>query len=381
MLYYFHMGRAKMRSKAIKTATMISAACCLISMSGCFLRPITKKYSYEQASEELLKCIEVKEPEGAVPEGMEVMYVMTRKVYMDYEGHSSDYRYEHDGEGRETAMISDKDETPSRVSRTFNDDGTIASKEKVTTGEVKGYRSPDFRIEFKYNDDGQLVSFSEKKELSDSEEITTEEYEYENGHLVRGEGKEYQYNDTELPYYDYVAEVSENYEGRHVSIVKYYYDGNWVRISRETDESTVTYEYENGVLTGTTSVDQWGYVSVYDAGGNLLTTHDKDGNLITHNEYNEHGDNILHEDWRSGKCTSRNTATYEYDDRGNRTVMNKDFWSVNSDGEEHSFSSRDAFQYDEHGLLISEVTEISGSFTNMTVYSYEAILVPAGSGN
>ena len=166
-----------MRSKAIKTATMISAACCLISMSGCFLRPITKKYSYEQASEELLKCIEVKEPEGAVPEGMEVMYVMTRKVYMDYEGHSSDYRYEHDGEGRETAMISDKDETPSRVSRTFNDDGTVASKEKVTTGEVKGYRSPDFRIEFKYNDDGQLVSFSEKKELSDSEEITTEEYE------------------------------------------------------------------------------------------------------------------------------------------------------------------------------------------------------------
>ena len=252
----------------------------------------------------------------------------------------------------------------------------------MTTGEIRGYRTPDFKAEFKYNGDGQLVSYSETMVLNDgSEETSTEEYEYENGHLIRGEGKDFQYNDKELPYYDYVAEVYEDYEGRDVRIVKYFYDENWVKISRETDESTVTYEYENGVLTGSSSVDQWGYVSVYDAEDHLLTTHDKDGNLITHNEYNEHGDNIFHEDWRDGKCNSRHTTTYKYDDRGNLIELNRDFWSVNRDGEENAFSSRDTYEYDEHGILITEVTWISGSFSNMTVYSYEAILVPAGSGN
>lgn len=376
------MGRAKMRTRLINSISILCAASCLLSLPGCFLKRITKTYTYEEASEELLKCLEVKDWDGEVPDGMEVKYVMTRKVYMDYEGHLYDYRYENDSEGRETAQISDKDKATIRVSRTFNDDGTIASKEKVTTGEIRGYRTPDFKTEFEYNGDGQLVSYSETMVLNDgSEETSTEEYEYENGHLIRGEGKDFQYNDKELPYYDYVAEVYEDYEGRDVRIVKYYYDENWVRTSRETDESTVTYKYENGVLISSSSVDQWGYVSVYDAEEHLLTTHDKDGNLRTHNEYNEHGDNILQEDWRDGKCTSRNTATYEYDDRGNHTVQNKDFWSVNSDGEERSFSSRDTYEYDEHGLLISEVTEINGRFSHMTVYSYEAILVPAGSGN
>lgn len=368
-----------MRTDRIKAVSVICAASCLLSMTGCFLisgkSGKNSKNSYENVSEELNKCIEVKDWDGQVPDGMEVKYVMTRKVYKDYQGTTSDYTFEHDSAGRETAMRSDNDKVPSRVLRTFNDDGTVASKEKVTEGKIYGYHTPDFKATFEYNDNGQIVSFSYRDE--NDEETETTKYEYENGHLIRGEGKDYTYNDTELPYYDYVAEVSEEYEGRHVRILKYYYDENWVMTSKDTGESTVTYEYENGVIAGSTSVDQWGYVSVYDAEGNLLTKHDKDGNLLIKNTYNEHGHCISQEEWRDGKQTSRNTATCEYDKNGNRTVMKKDFWSVNSDGEERSFSASYTYQYDEHGLLLSEVSEISGRFDCMTVYSYEAILVPA----
>ena len=370
-----------MRSKLKIFISGMCAAGLLVSVSGCFRIPGTKKYSYEDVSGKLLKEATVKEWDGAVPDGMEVRYAVTRKLYTDYEGHSSDTRYEYDKAGHRNAEINVNDKYTVRVSVTYNDDGTVAGKEKETTGKVTGYHQPDYIVSYEYDGEGRLISFSRtviKENGNDEPEKNITELEYENGFLVRIDDDEYPYNDTELPYFQYVVEVSDDMNDDYFAVYKCFYDENWVLTSMEKGEKTITYEYDDdGVLTGWTSADRWGRLAYYNAEGVFLYEIDADGEMLRRDTYNEHGDNICQEHWRDGKYASKNDAAYEYDANGNKTVENKDFWSVNSDGEERSFKAKTTYTYDEHGLLISELSEIDGRFNHMTVYAYEAILVSA----
>ncbi len=372
-----------MRSKPKIFISGLCAAVFLVSVSGCFRVRDTKKYSYEDASEKLLDEATVKEWDGAVPDGMEVRYAVSRRLRMDYEGHLSDTRFEYDKAGRKSAETDVEEKLTVRVSITYNDDGTVAGKEKESTGKkVTGYYQPDYIVSYEYDDDGHLISFSrtvKKDNDTDEPEKSITELEYENGFLVRIDDTEYQYNDTELPYYQYVVEVSDDLNNSYFTVNKCFYDENWVMTSMEKGERTIVYEYDgDGVITGWTSNDRWGRSTFYDADGVFRYEVDADGEMLRRDTYNEYGDIICQENWRDGKYSSKNDATYEYDANGNKTVQNKEYWSVNSDGEEHSFESKTTYVYDEHGLLISEVTEISGKFNSMTVYAYEAILVPAG---
>ena len=100
------------------------------------------------------------------------------------------------------------------------------------------------------------------------------------------------------------------------------------------------------------------------------------GELWIRNTLNDHGDIILYESWKDGELDAKDSSEYEYDSDGNVVTKVTDYWSVNSDGEEHSFTAVTTYEYEEHGLLISEVNMIDERFSSMTVYSYEAILVP-----
>lgn len=375
-----YVGRAKMRYKITKIGSILCAASFLVSLSGCLFFPGYKKYTYNQVSEELRKTITVTDWDGPVPDGMEVRYVMTRKVWKDDEGNSSDLRYEYDEKGRQTAEISVEDNHSTRASLVYNDDGTLARKEYKTTGKIYGYHIQDFEVTYEYNDNAQLVSYKRVSFSDEGEESRKEitQYEYENGHLVSDGNRTYDYNDDAAPFYEYVVNVSDSHSSADVSIKKCFYDENRVLISEknESSETIVNYEYENGVLTGSTATDKWGYCTHYDADGNRLYETDSDGNYIFRYTYNEHGDQLSYEEWKDGKPRSKNTSSYVYDENGNRVSLEKEFWSVDSDGKERSFKSKDTYEYDEHGLLISEVSEIDGRFNRMEVYSYEAILVP-----
>ena len=369
-----------MHFKVKKVISILCAASCLASLSGCFLRPVSKNYTYDQVSEELRKEITVKGWDGQVPEGMEVRYVLTRELTKDSSGTVIDYRYEYDSAGRLAAETSVKEKYSIRTAYTYNDDGTLAGKEQRTTGKITGYHIPDHKVEFEYNGEGQLVSYTRIRYDDDTHEETARDvtlYEYENGHLVRAGDATYDYNDDAAPYYEFCAVVNEPDSSADITIRKCFYDEEGLLISEEYGERTRSYEYENGVLTGITVTDKWGYCSYCDAEGNMITETDKDGNLIQRDERNANGDRTCHEEWKNGKHRLKDTYTYVYDDKGNRLSVETEYWSVKDDGTESNFRSVDTYEYDEHGLLTAEVVEVSDRFSRMIVYSYEAILVTA----
>ena len=369
-----------MHFKVKKVISILCAASCLASLSGCFLLPVSKNYTYAQVSEELRKEITVNDWDGQVPEGMEVRYVLTRELSKDSSGMVIDHRYDYDNEGRRIAETDVKKNYSIRMSYAYNDDGTLARKEHRTTGKITGYHINDYKVDFEYNDKGQITSYTRIWYADDTLDETSRDvnvYEYENGHLVRAGDSTYDYNDDAAPYYEYIAVVNEPDSSADVTVRKCFYDEEGLLISEEYGERTRSYEYENGVLTGITVTDKWGYCSYCDAEGNMITETDKDGNLIQRDERNANGDRTCHEEWRNGKPRSKDTYTYVYDDKGNRLSVETEYWSVKDDGTESSFRSFHTYEYDEHGLLTAEVVEVSGKFSRMVVYSYEAILVPA----
>ena len=370
-----------MRYKARKTGSILCAASCLISLSGCLFLPKTKSYTYDQISEELRKDISVTDWDGPVPDGMEIKYVMTRKVYKDDSGTGHDIRYEYDDAGRQVAEISVDKNYSTRASLVYNDDGTLARKDYKTAGKISGYHINDYEVTFEYNDNEQLVSCTRVSYNDKGEEnrrVVTG-FEYEHGHLVRSDGNTYDYNDVEAPYFEYVALVNDYHFSGDVKIVKRFYDEDGLLISEEYDETVTAFEYENGVLTGETSTNKRGICIRMDADGRYLSNTDPDGTLNWRYTYNEYGDQICYEEWKNGKPRVKNDSSYVYDGNGNCLSLEKKFWSVKDDGTESSFTSTTTYEYDEHGLQLCEVTKIDGRFSRMEVYSYEAILIPAAS--
>ena len=76
-----------------------------------------------------------------------------------------------------------------------------------------------------------------------------------NGHLIKAGDENYDYNFETLPYYEYVIEIDDSDYDYKVN--KCYYDENNVLTGMDTHDYQIVYEYEDGVLTGWTSKDQW----------------------------------------------------------------------------------------------------------------------------
>ena len=372
-----------MKTNSIRKISSIAlASCILVSLTGCPLHmPVSKPtIDLDTAEEDLRDEIKVTDWNGEVPDGMEIMYVCNRTIRLDYEQHRDEKLYEHDGFGRVTATVSVEEKGTKRLQLTYNDDGTIAEKKYVKDGNFTGYQLPDYTTEYTYNDKGQLTAFSKVMiNLSGNETKNTVEFEYENGHLVLSDGMEdddieYGYNFDTLPYYEYVVEVNDT--DADFTVIKNYYDENNLLTASEKGDIRTDYEYENGVLTGWSQTNNSNSVNYYNAEGTLLSNVNSKGELTLRNTLNDHGDRILYESWKDGKLKAKDSSEYEYDSDGNIVTKVTEYWSVNDDGEEHSFTSVHTYEYEEHGLLISEVNMIDERFTSMTVYSYEAILVP-----
>ena len=371
-----------------KISSIALASCILVSLTGCPLHMPVSKPTIDQdtAEEDLRDEIKVTDWNGEVPDGMEIMYVCNRTIRLNYEQHRDEKLYEHDGFGRVTATVSVEEKGTKRLQLTYNDDGTIAEKKYVKDGNFMGYQIPDYTTEYTYNDKGQLTAYSKVMiNLSGNETKKAAEFEYENGHLVRINGMEddiddmeYDYNFDTLPYYEFVVEVDDT--DADYFVIKNYYDENNLLTASEKGEIRTTYEYENGVLTGWSQTNfhnnNSNSVSYYNAEGTLLYIENGKGELWIRNTLNDHGDIILYESWKNGELDEKHSSEYEYDADGNIVTEVTEYWSKNNDGEEESFTSVHTYEYEEHGLLISEVDMIGEKFMSMTVYSYEAILVP-----
>ena len=360
-----------------KLSCAVLASCVLVSLSGCSIPFIN--ISAKKAAKELTPEISVTDWEGDVPEGMEVTYVCSREIYMNSTRDKSDTLYEYDGYGRQTGIIEDSFSGDSESHVIYNDDGTIAER-SFADKRTSGYRPKNYTFTYTYNDKGQLASYNAVfiEPYGDrARDEESGEFVYENGHLVSDGENEYDYNFDTLPYYEYVVEVNEDSDNVF-KIAKYYYDENNVLTAKEIKDNRTDYQYEDGVLTGWVLTYSMGTQYVYDAEGNSLCVLDADGNTSQSWTYNDRGDVITHEIFNiAGLTGSASTYTYdyEYDSDGNKVKVTEEY-RRERDGKETVSTYETTYEYEEHGLLISEVHMSGKRFLHMTVYSYEAILVP-----
>lgn len=361
-----------------KLSCAVLASCVLVSLSGCRIPFIN--ISAKKAAEELAPEICVTDWEGDVPDGMEVTYVVSREITLNYSRNRYEYQYEYDSYGRRTGSkdISGNDASETHV--IYNDDGTIAERNYVAKKSPSGFKPRDYTFTYTYNDKGRLVSYNAVFIEPYGDRARYEksgEFVYENGHLVSDGDNEYDYNFDMLPYYEYVVEVNEDSDNVFL-VAKYYYDENNVRTAREINGNRTDYQYEDGVLTGWVLTYSMGTQYVYDAEGNSLCVIEADGNTSQSWTYNDHGDVISYEIINiAGLAGSASTSTYtyDYDSDGNKVKVTEEYRSER-DGKEIVSTYVTTYEYEEHGLLVSEVHMNGKSFDRMTVYSYEAILVP-----
>ena len=358
-----------------KISCAVLASCVLVSLSGCSIPFIN--ISAKKAAKELTPEISVTDWEGDVPEGMDVIYVCSREIYMNSTRDKSDTLYEYDGYGRQTGIIKDSFSGDYESHVFYNDDGTIAER-NFADKRTSGYRPKDYIFTYTYNDKGQLASYNAVfiEPYGDrARDEESGEFVYENGHLVSDGDNEYDYNFDTLPYYEYVVEVNEDSDNVFL-VAKYYYDENNVRTAREINGNRTDYQYEDGVLTGWVLTYSMGTQYVFDAEGNYLCSKNADGDTDETWTYNDHGDVITHEIFKSPVLSDTTyTYDYEYDSDGNKVKVTEEC-RRESDGKETVSTYVTTYEYEEHGLLVSEVHMSGKRFLYMTVYSYEAILVP-----
>ena len=379
-----------MRITTKRIGSIICVAVCLLSMTGCFFNPFKRSsgkskssngISYEEASDKLLKEYSVQDYSGQVPDGMEIRYVVVKKVYMDDNENRIEYHYDYDNAGRQTVMIDVNGINETKYELTYNSDGTIAKKEFTKEKDSRaGNIGPEYYGEYKYNENKQLISYTVSE---DHLPPTTYNLAYENGHLKSAETdsgtKTYDYS-TEGQFYDYCAVVSDEfYSMSEIEIVKRTYsDNTFERVLTETNNfDRVTYfEYDGDTLTGWYWIDEWGRTIRWNARGSLVEEIDKDGNLLEKSEYNEHNDRTSYMRYEDGKLVDKATSVYEYDSKGNKLSETSNFWYI-FEGKESTFISTYKYDYDDRGLLRAEVHMIDDRFSDMTVYAYKAIIVPS----
>ena len=370
-----------------RISCILCAALLMLSMTGCFfLRPrrtAKTSYDYEElrktVTDDLTNEISITDWSGDVPEGMEVKYVVVKEVFRNDRSRDTKL-YDYDKAGRVTYHKSDSNAYTDEWKIVYNDDGTIARRERRSLKALgSAPPGPDYTAEYEYNDKKQLVSFSYT-----SEGHFTYRFEYENGHLVHTDyygGKDYTYS-TESEYFDYCVVVSDNittsYEQDDVRICKRTYsDDTFEKVLTEQyeySERVKYFEYSGSGLTGWYYVDEWGHTVKHNAKGDLTEELDKDGSVIEKWEYNDQGDQIYNERYDGGVLHDKVKTSYTYNDSGDKQTETREFWYI-LDGKEDTFVAVTTYGY-RNGLLVSEIDEIDGKFSDMTVYAYKAIIVP-----
>ena len=380
-----------MRYTIKKSACFLCAVLYLLSMSGCCLvrravknvvTPTTTLSSEEEnknlryeVTKDLTSEISIKNWNGSVPDGMEVKYVVVKEVYRDERSRNTEY-YDYDNVGRLTYYKQETRAYTDEWKLEYNDDGTLARREYRSIHGRVSDRDPDYVIEYGYNDEKLLVSYS----YSDSNGLTLDyKFEYENGHLVHsnyyGENK-YTYG-SEPECYDYCVVVSNKIVDGHQSDVRIckrtYSDDTFERVLTEQYEwgrSITYYEYNESGLAGWSIVcSEPDHTYKCDAKGNTIEELDQYGTVIVKSEYNEDGDRILYESSRE-----KITTTFTYDTDGNKLTETSEIQYKDNE-KDRSYTATTTYDY-RIGLRVSEVSEIDGSFMDMTVYAYKAIIVP-----
>ena len=193
-------------------------------------------------------------------------------------------------------------------------------------------------------------------------------------------GKDYTYS-TESEYYDYCAVVSDDIIDGYQSDVKIckrtYSDDTFEKVLTEQyeySERVKYFEYNGSGLTGWYYVDEWGHTVKHNAKGDLTEELDKDGSVIEKWEYNDQGDQIYNERYDGGVLHDKVKTSYTYNDSGDKQTETREFWYI-LEGKEDTFVATTTYGY-RNGLLVSEIDEIDGKFSDMTVYAYKAIIVP-----
>lgn len=377
--------------KVRKTALILLSVSILLSGTACNLKR-RKRVNAKKFIKQAYQETHVTEWTGPVPEGMEIQYVCVREQRVNDRSELSDERYEYDDHGHQTSYMDVWANGSYRVEVDYNSDGTVSATRIRHKGSQPGRPSPDFDGFFTYDENGRLVR-EETKETRNRKDYTTSlEFLYdEKGCLIATKRE----NDTDWsPYHGYDEEPFPHKE-YHVefkqpsalfsssfepyNIVTYYYDDDGLLAAVSKDGDLKIALYTDGVLTGWKMEMRYGY-SLYDTDGNYLAYYSEtEGEKY---EYNAHGDRIRSQSWENGKLVSDITWEYTYDEQGKVIQEIRKYWSLETkdDGstEESTFTASNQYTYDEHGLLIINERKINGRFEEITVYDYEAVLVPSG---
>ncbi len=371
------------RNSIRKAGSVVLASCMMVSLAGCIRLPKigSTRLTQEDIENKLRPEIKVTEWEGDVPAGMEIMYVCNRKLSMSVSDKNwRETLFEHDGYGRQTAETTVEKEGTRTLFTIYNDDGTMAEKRYEKNGDYSyGYQTREYTYTYTYDDKGQLIACNEVfiNPYGDHErEEELVEFVYEDGHLIKAGDEKYDYNFETLPYYEYVIEIDDSDYDYKVN--KCYYDENNVLTGMDTHDYQIVYEYEDGVLTGWTSKDQWNRTTYFNAEGATLWKKDENGDLMEESTLNEHGDTIHYQRWEDGRLTADYVDEYEYDSDGNLVRSTSNDWYIHQGKEEEEIrhTGEHIYEYDDHGLLVAEYWSVDSGFSTMIVYSYEAILVP-----
>ena len=327
-----------MRSASVKTEIALGMVCCVCFMTGCLpiLRPMTLK-----------EPVHTNAPDwtDAVPEGMEVKYMITHEKRTDNNLNINESIYQYDDQGRVDVKHYKYGATHLQTTYFYNEDGTVA-KEELRVIKNGFTKNEDLDTVYEYNGQGLLIRY-----------------------LI------YEPGDAEPSGYGPYHEYDE--EGRLI---------------RKTESSSVTtYQYEGDALVSTiTEYDyEWHPTATeeYDEQGNLIhyiyvsTKTAEDGSEQeykeeTFYEYNDKNDQVSYASWKGGELYYQTETEYSYDTDGRIVTEKETAHGKNIDGSKYTAVFETTYTYEIHGLLERKETMLDGKFSERTEYTYEPILVP-----
>ncbi|MBO4688034.1 MAG: hypothetical protein J5636_05930 [Clostridiales bacterium] len=280
-----------------------------------------------------------------VPDGMEVMYVLSCRYRVDNNGNWTESTYQYDDQGRVSTEDYKYGGTHLQTTFFYNEDGTLAREEHriIKNGFTK---NREFDKVYEYNDQGLLLT-------------------YKNYDVGKDEPNGYG------PYHEYDE------------------DGNLIRLS---DYPTITtYQYENGVLVSSfTEYDYERHPTAseeFDENGNLIhylyvsTIEADDGSEQEYRdesfyEYNDKNDQISYVNWENGEIDYRTETEYTYDNEGKVLTEKKTTHGSYLDGKKYTAVFETTYTYDKHGLLIRKETTLDGKFSEREEFDYVPMLQP-----
>lgn len=363
-----------------RAGVVFTAICLSVSMTGCFDLPVKEKTVNRDALLALIKEDDFVTPwKGDIPDGMEVQYVMVREKTAAVNDFVTEYEYGYDGYGRRTSLKNVKENGYTIFEMTYDDNGHIISKKQSSDGYVGSAPFPEIEFNYRYDDSGRMVYYEQIR----SDRSSSAEFVYnEDGHLIRVNKDNSMlvcsFNFDNPPYHEVCAVLDDSLEQMTPWEVVVTYDEDGNVISETHDGYTTDYLYEDGVLTGRKETDPQGTVVTYDADGIKLKQESADGSQVLTWQYNEHGDNVYFKMTRDGELDRERNTKYVYDDNGNILKSTETMYYPNyyEKGEVTTVTTR-YYTYDKNGLRTSETVEYeAGKTSEVTVYYYEAILVP-----